>query len=1362
MELLLKFNELERLSGALIPIGARAWNLLLWWQGQVKFDAGLVHAGQGVRNMQIPDNGFRAVMRNPFVNFLSRLSVGRKLVVIYLLDLTAVIFVSSILINEKYIAINFARDEFRGNAYAAAIREGLVDLALAGTGAAAEARRQLPSRAQALVEVEQRLGEDMNTQQLNATLVKNLGEVAADASNGLDAIGVALAHGRELVTRVGNQSKLILDPDLDSYYTMSLIVLRYPELLDLVHGIGTHLRRGARARTVEGRTQYLILEGKIDAAIKGIESDFSEAVAAGSEAMKADMTPSQRKLMACFDAFRRAARDVNEGAAGAAALAALDSAQRDLLWQLRETWAGSGQVLDGLLNSRIDGLFARMWQHLGTALMLLMVILTIVYFVARQIIVPLRRLSSVVDTVSRTGDHSLRARWISQDEIGRLVLAFNDMLGELDRERELQKELAASARAAEAQKALVEAMPIPIVVTSVPGHDLLHANKPAQEWLVGCKSDPWAVGLEPGVRARFFQQLADHDAVDEFEVHWKAGKDPAWALLSARRLTYQGQNAVLTAFGPINRLKSMEQRLELWAKVFEASSEGIMIVHADERILSVNRAFVNSTGYNAGEVTGKPPDFLVVSAAEKPFFGALWARVRRRGAWQGEVLMRRQDGSEFPAWLMVSAVYESHGKVAYYICTSIDITDRKQMESFRTAKEAAEAASRAKSEFVANMSHELRTPLNGILGMTELLQDSGLTATQRHYAQTVKSSGEALLHIINDILDFSKIEAGKMDIETIDLDVRQTTEEVVDLLAARAQDKGLELLFQIDENVPAVVAGDPGRLRQVLVNLVGNAVKFTEHGEVALTVNCVSAAAKSCVLRFAVRDTGIGISESEHARLFKAFSQADGSMTRRFGGTGLGLMISKQLISLMGGDIGVESTPGRGSTFWFTLKADILEGRLPKVPRASLNGIRVLIVDDNATNRAILLHQIGAMGGGCELAADGMAGLAALRAAEVLGRPFQVALIDRNMPNMDGLELIRTIRSEPSLAGTRLAMLTSQSEASEGAASRSAGADAYLTKPVRRSDLMNVLAGLTGAFVLEPSEDQDAGAGAEDAADFHGARVLLAEDSAVNREIARIMLEKVGCHVTVARDGREAVAKSMEFPFELVLMDCQMPELDGFEATREIRAREAGMARVPILALTANAMEGDRERCIDAGMDDYLSKPFKREDLIAAMRRWIKPAPRHFDGSVVLEPEPARPRLSGPDAASAAHAVHPAFDLEAMKKIHEDPGGLNSSLLRDLVRLFSVEAEALLGEVERAGAAADPKALSRMAHTLKSSSALVGAVAISGVARELEQLARAGREEAFDGYLPRLRAEFQRFCSDPSIRAVLSAGSISS
>ncbi|RKP46543.1 EAL domain-containing protein [Pararobbsia silviterrae] len=621
-------------------------------------------------------------MRNPFVRLLARLSVGRKLLLIYLLDLTAVIYISGILIHEKYIAIDFAQKEIAGNVYVSAVRGGLIDIARVGAGES-DVTARLRAFETELSNAEAQHGADMHSDDVSAGAIASVSALVEPGGLLQTKVDAAIGACRELITRVGNQSNLILDPDLDSYYTMSLLILRYPALIQVTNGIGERLHASALRRTErnEARTRYLILEGQLDATTQGFQSDFNEAVAANPGLERA-LGPAKRRMFAAVDAYREAARTtVDTSYDDPRALAQVDDAQRALVDAIEAGWQASAVSLDGLLHARVHELYMRMWLHLGTALSLLCGILCMVYFVAGQIARPLRTLARVMETVRRTGDHSRRAIWNSQDEIGRLVLGFNGMLEQLDREREAQKERAASARASEAQHALVEATPFPMVVTAIPGHEVLHANQPAARWLDGLETDPWGVGLDSSVRARFFQQLSDRGAVDEFEVRWKAGGEPAWAVLSARRLQFQGRDAILTAFAPINHLKVLEQRLELWAKVFEGSSEAILIVDSDRRVLTVNPAFYRATGYDAADVLGKSPQFLAANPPGGDTFDTLAASATRRGAWQGETRIRKRNGETYPAWLMVSLVREKQGDVSYYICTSIDISDRKKSEA---------------------------------------------------------------------------------------------------------------------------------------------------------------------------------------------------------------------------------------------------------------------------------------------------------------------------------------------------------------------------------------------------------------------------------------------------------------------------------------------------------------------------------------------------------------------------------------------------------------------------------------------------------------------------------------------------------
>jgi len=611
--------------------------------------------------------------RNLLFRLLARLRVGRKLLLIYLLDLTAVVYISGILIHEKYISIDFSNKEIVGNAYVRTVRDALVDVALAGAGRP-PSPFSFAHTAGELADAERQYGANMESAALNERVRMALMALAQHAHPDAAEVDDALVACRELVTRVGNQSNLILDPDLDSYYSMSLSILRYPALLDSINRIGRQLR-----------TRYLVLEGQLDAVLQGLRSDFAEASAA-NHTLEVSLGPSVGQMRAAVEAYRSAAQTVVDsgGAVDPALLDAVDAAQQKLVDRVQRAWSDTGTQLGDLLHARVKGLFQRMWLHLGTALFLLCSILGMVYFVAQQISRPLRHLARVMDTVRRTGDHSLRARWHSQDEIGQLVTGFNEMLEQLDRERDVQKELAATARASAAQHALVEATPVPMVVTAIPGHEVLHANQPALYWLNGCATDPWAVGLDSPVRARFFQQLSDRDAIDEFEVRWKATAEPTWAMLSARRLNFQGRDAVLTAFTPINQIKLMEQRLELWGKVFEASSEAIVILDDERRFVTANASFYRATGYRADDVAGRPPAFIIGGPGGpggEDGMASIATLVDRSSTWHGEAQVRRREGGEYPAWLMISAVRDKRGGVSHYICTLIDITDRKKSEA---------------------------------------------------------------------------------------------------------------------------------------------------------------------------------------------------------------------------------------------------------------------------------------------------------------------------------------------------------------------------------------------------------------------------------------------------------------------------------------------------------------------------------------------------------------------------------------------------------------------------------------------------------------------------------------------------------
>ncbi len=792
--------------------------------------------------------------------------------------------------------------------------------------------------------------------------------------------------------------------------------------------------------------------------------------------------------------------------------------------------------------------------------------------------------------------------------------------------------------------------------------------------------------------------------------------------------------------------EALQESQRQFRNLFEQSVDALLIHDASGKIVDCNAAACRSLGYSREEllrlsVRDFATNLLTPEERASKAGGSLWQRVMAgepgevSGVHLGE--HRRKDGTTFPVEVRVGSVI--YNGELLILASARDITDRKRAENeLRRAREIAEEASRTKSEFLANMSHEIRTPMNGVIGMAELLLGTTLSKEQREYAETVYNSGQTLLTILNDILDFSKIEAGRLTLENIEFDLRREVEEVAALLAGRAHEKGLELVSFVEPEMPTIMRGDPFRLRQILTNLLGNAIKFTDEGEVVLRAELVRNGVDDAVVRFEIKDTGIGMTREQQQRLFEAFSQTDASTTRRYGGTGLGLAISKQLVQLMGGHIGVESEPEAGSTFWFTV---ILQKGLEREARGlslrmGLEGLRALVVDDNVTNRDILHKQLTSWKMKDGIAADGPSALEMLHAAAERGEPYDLAILDMQMPGMDGIELARAIKGHPAIASTRLVLLTSVGlDISEDA--RRVGVEDILSKPVRQSQLHDALA----TVMVTTPETPTSGSSQNDVVPVGRVSmvgqepplrgyVLLAEDNVVNQRVAVKMLEKIGYRVDAVPNGREAVEAVSRGSYAAVLMDIHMPEMDGYEATREIRRWEQGSSqRTPIIAMTANAMRGDREKALAAGMDDYLSKPVRREELKKMLMRWTDRPTGESNAATSIEEQHATPTVAPGKGESSVNQEM----LEWLRGL-DDP---------ELAGAFIEDALAQLTALRKAVEEEDARSVEEIAHTLRGGSGYVGAMRMAQICAQLEEGGASQDLSHARGLLNSLEAEFQ-------------------
>lgn len=772
-----------------------------------------------------------------------------------------------------------------------------------------------------------------------------------------------------------------------------------------------------------------------------------------------------------------------------------------------------------------------------------------------------------------------------------------------------------------------------------------------------------------------------------------------------------------------------EESLRIAATAFDIH-EGIIITDKDGSIIRCNHAILRITGYTEDELIGKNPSLFKSGRQDTAFYQRLWSDIKTKGQWTGEIWNKRKNGEIFPQHISITAVKDATGNTTHYVGSFLDISKTvKQQQELKTkaseleiARDKAESASKAKSEFLATMSHEIRTPMNGVLGMAQLLSDTRLNKQQQQYLQTIQNSGHNLLEIINDVLDFSKIEAQKMELEMVPFNVQNISFEAANLLVAKAQEKNIELLFNIAPECPNYVIGDPVKLRQVLLNIIGNAIKFTDKGHVLLEISCTEIEDNSVDLFFKITDTGIGISKEQQQLLFQPFTQADSSTTRKFGGTGLGLSICYRLVEMMNGKIKIESEINKGSAFSFTIRLPTGE-KIEHLSLQDLSGLDIFVVDDNITNLQIIEQQLKASNMNvvtCSSSSD------ALEIINNQNIDFDLAILDFCMPEMDGLELGKAFLTNKKTHSLPLLLLTSAAQNDDISLIEELGFAGYLTKPVLNHSLIAMISAIThrqketSNRLLTIHLLQDDNAIVKNTVYskhyYETSRVLLVEDDLVNQRVALGLLTKLGITADTANNGQEAVKMATEQTYDLILMDCLMPIMDGYEASQTLRAQQK-TSTTPIIALTANASNTDREKCMDSGMDDFLAKPFEFKQLADLLKQWLPITKSHdiTDTSLAINTN-AKPLIAD---------AQPLINFDTFDQLQE----IIPDTFTEVVDVFLTENTQRLEKLDDLIKGNHFDEVLILAHSLKSSSAAMGAIIVSRTAAELETSAKNADKE---------------------------------